>query len=126
MRHSKISFISRTVVGRDRLKWRRHADGRLFLIHRKRNPLVIVEPDSKHTGMYRVRFPDGGLSDMVNLTRAKDAAFAFALRSLNVATQETPPDRPYVRAKRAVAGEHQPVRKASPRASYRIACGRRP
>jgi hypothetical protein len=33
--------------------------------------------------MYRIRFPDGGLSDMVNLTRAKDAALAFALRALN-------------------------------------------
>jgi len=32
-----------------------------------------IVPDSKWPGMYRVRRPDGSLSDMVNLTRAKDA-----------------------------------------------------
>ena len=32
-------------------------------------------------GMYRVRLPDGELSDMVNLTRAKDAALALARQS---------------------------------------------
>jgi hypothetical protein len=100
-RHSKTA--SRTVVGRDRLKWRRRADGRLFLIHRNRDPLVTVEPDSKHTGMYRIRFPDGGLSDMVSLTRAKDAALAFALRSLNSKAQEKPPKALHVRQRRAAA-----------------------
>ena len=35
------------------------------------NPRIV--PDAKHPGMYRVRLPDGSLSDMVNLTRAKDA-----------------------------------------------------
>jgi hypothetical protein len=86
---------SQTIVGRDRLSWRR-ADGRLFLFHRNdRNPLVTIEPDSKYPGMYRIRFPDGGLSDMVNLTRAKDAALAFALRSLNSVAQETPSDGPH-------------------------------
>src|SRR6516225_5796270 len=95
----------KTIVGRDRLNWHR-ADGRLFLFHRNNhNPLVTVEPDSKYPGMCRIRFPDGGLSDMVNLTRAKDAASAFALRSLNSAPQETPPDGPYVRQKRAAAHE---------------------
>jgi hypothetical protein len=74
---------SKIIVGRDRLNWHR-ADGRLFLFHGNNpNPLLSVEPDSKYTGMYRVRFPDGGFSDMVNLARAKDAACWFALRSLN-------------------------------------------
>src|SRR5215475_2001459 len=64
----------RAIVGLDRLKWR-NADGRLFLYHgNDPNPLVTIEPDSKYSGMYRIRFPDGGLSDMANLTRAKDAA----------------------------------------------------
>jgi hypothetical protein len=35
-----------------------------------------VVPDQKWPGMYRVRQPDGSLSDMVNLTRAKDATAA--------------------------------------------------
>jgi hypothetical protein len=45
--------------------------------------------------MYRIQFPDGGLSDMVNLTRAKDAALAFALQALNCEAQETAPDASY-------------------------------
>jgi hypothetical protein len=94
----------KTIVGRDRLTWRHTSQHRLFLCHgRGRNPVVTVEPDSKYSGMYRIRFPDGSLSDMVNLTRAKDAALAFALQALNCEAQETPPDAPYVRQKRSAA-----------------------
>jgi hypothetical protein len=32
--------------------------------------------------MWRVKYPDGSLSDMVNLIRAKDAAMAIARRIL--------------------------------------------
>jgi hypothetical protein len=32
-----------------------------------------IVPDAKWPGMYRLRLPDGSLTDMVNLTRAKDA-----------------------------------------------------
>jgi hypothetical protein len=38
---------------------------------------ITVEPDAKWPGMYRVR-QDGTLSDMVNLSRAKDAALTWA------------------------------------------------
>jgi hypothetical protein len=34
----------------------------------------VVVPDPDWPGMYRVSKPDGSLSDMVNLTRARDAA----------------------------------------------------
>jgi hypothetical protein len=37
-----------------------------------------VVPDAKWPKMYRVRQPDGILTDMVNLTRARDAAAALA------------------------------------------------
>ena len=37
----------------------------------KLNPRIV--PDQKWPGMYRIRLLGGGLSDMVNLTRAKDA-----------------------------------------------------
>jgi hypothetical protein len=37
-----------------------------------------VLPDEEWSGMYRVRRPDGTLTDMVNLTRAKDAAIDLA------------------------------------------------
>jgi hypothetical protein len=43
-----------------------------------RRPIVIgklkVVPDAKWSGMWRVQYRDGALSDMVNLSRAKDAA----------------------------------------------------
>jgi hypothetical protein len=39
-----------------------------------------IVPDGVYPGMYRVRLPDGTLSDMVNLTRARDAARALAER----------------------------------------------
>jgi hypothetical protein len=38
---------------------------------------VSIVPDSKWRGMYRLQFPDGSLTDMVNLTRAKDALAAM-------------------------------------------------
>ena len=36
-----------------------------------------VVPDATYPGMYRVRWPDGRLSDMANLTRVKDAVACF-------------------------------------------------
>jgi len=38
----------------------------------------IVVPESDWAKMYRVRRPDGSLTDMVNLTRARDAARTLA------------------------------------------------
>jgi hypothetical protein len=37
-------------------------------------PLATVVPDSQWSDMWRIAWPDGRLSDMANLTRAKDAA----------------------------------------------------
>jgi hypothetical protein len=37
----------------------------------KLDPRIV--PDATYAGMYRIRKPDGTLSDMVNLTRARDA-----------------------------------------------------
>jgi len=45
--------------------------------------LATVEPDAQWARMWRVRFHDGHLTDMVNLTRAKDAAVSLALAELN-------------------------------------------
>jgi hypothetical protein len=47
---------------------------------------VSIVPDAKWAGMYRLRFSDGSLTDMVNLTRAKDA-----LARLGAETQISPP-----------------------------------
>src|SRR5690349_20710850 len=95
----------KAIVGRDRLNWR-HADVRLFLhFGNNQSPLVAIEPEPKHSGMYRIRSSEGGLSDMMGLTRAKDAAIALALRSLNSGAQETPKAAPYVRQKGAAVGD---------------------
>jgi hypothetical protein len=59
--------------------------------------------------MWRIRFPDGRLSDMANLTRAKDAAVACALRSLNSQAQETLTEATYVRNKRRKVVKPQPT-----------------
>jgi hypothetical protein len=40
-----------------------------------RKPRVL--PDATHPDMWRVRWPDGRLSDITNLTRAKDAVACF-------------------------------------------------
>jgi hypothetical protein len=45
-------------------------------------PLLRVVSDERWPTMWRVEFPDGRLSDMVNLARARDAARTFAMRGL--------------------------------------------
>jgi hypothetical protein len=42
-----------------------------------------IIPDGRWPGMWRVEFPEGVLSDMVNRTRAKDAAVGLVLAQLN-------------------------------------------
>jgi hypothetical protein len=87
------------VTGRDRLVWR--TDGRALSLHlhRSRRALIRVEPDGRWPGMFRIRSADG-LSDMTNLSRAKDAAVATALRSLNT-VQEKVPRGTHVRQRRS-------------------------
>ena len=54
-------------------------DGLTVRLYSKRGRVVAqVIPDPEWQYMYRVRLPDGHISDMVNLTRAKDAARALA------------------------------------------------
>jgi hypothetical protein len=44
--------------------------------------LATIEPDAQ-TDLYRVRMPDGHVTDLLNLSRAKDAATTLALAALN-------------------------------------------
>ena len=44
--------------------------------------MATLEPDTYWPGMWRVRFGDK-LSDMANLSRAKDAAISLVLSELN-------------------------------------------
>jgi hypothetical protein len=60
-------------------------------LHRKgAGPVLSIEPDPVYSGMWRVRRPNGSLTepngsltDMVNKTRARDAARSIALGFLN-------------------------------------------
>jgi hypothetical protein len=45
--------------------------------------VATVVPDSRWLKMYRVKLPNGHLTDMINLTRAKDAAVGRTLTELN-------------------------------------------
>jgi hypothetical protein len=74
------------IVGRDRLKWRADADG--FDLSYGTALLARVVPDLTWPGMYRVLW-HGQVSDMTNLSRAKDAAVSIALGQLNLGPQET-------------------------------------
>lgn len=48
-----------------------------------------IVPDASYPTMWRIKFPDGRLSDMVNLSRARDAARSLVLQALN--PRQTPP-----------------------------------
>jgi hypothetical protein len=45
--------------------------------------LATVKPDPEWPNLWRVHMPDGHVTDMVNLSRAKDAAGTLALAVLN-------------------------------------------
>jgi hypothetical protein len=55
--------------------WQR--SGADWLLYRDRRIVGRVIPDANWPNMWRVRRADGSTSDMVNLTRAKDAATAW-------------------------------------------------
>jgi hypothetical protein len=56
-------------------------NGNALCAGRSSTPLVSIEPDKTHPGMWRVRHGDQ-LSDIVNKTRARDAARCLALSLL--------------------------------------------
>jgi len=55
--------------------------GRRLYLGKRRSGYSVVE-DGRWPNMWRVLLPDGSLSDMINLSRAKDAALAFLDRDL--------------------------------------------
>lgn len=80
-----------------RLHWN---NGRLM--QGKRYMPIEVLPDHQWPGMYRVRY-QGKISDLVNLTRAKDAAVALVEASLN-ALQKPRPFLPWGKGKSLISG----------------------
>ena len=68
------------VWARTALAWK----GNSLHIGGKGNSVLAIEPDARWPGMWRVQLSDGSLSDMVNLTRARDAAMSIARRLLQI------------------------------------------
>ena len=88
------------------LTWRR--DGVNWLLFSGKRRMGRVVPDLKWPGMWRVRMPDGWVSDMTNLARAKDAAIRSILFVLN--RKETARNRPPVaRTGQGVAAPREAV-----------------
>jgi hypothetical protein len=59
------------------------------VLYFKRRKMFEIVQDAKYPTMWRVRHADGRLSDMVNLTRARDAATGLALAALNSKGEES-------------------------------------
>jgi hypothetical protein len=55
-------------------------------LRRSDTPLLSVVPDATYPNMWRISLRDR-LSDLVNLSRAKDAAVSWALHDLNHAEE---------------------------------------
>lgn len=69
-----------TIIGRNQFTWRKN----VLYRYGQDDPVAEVVPDGKWPGMWRLRLlPDGNLSDMVNLSRAKDAAVVRAMGAVN-------------------------------------------
>jgi hypothetical protein len=58
-------------------------DGDRLRLRRRGRVIAAIEVDRDWPGLWRVRLPDGSVSDMVNRTRARDAARSLALAELN-------------------------------------------
>ena len=64
----------------------------LTILKSGRRVIATIEPDSKWPRMWRVR-SGGSISDMVNLSRAKDAAISIALSDLNALDRRGAPPK---------------------------------
>ena len=85
-----MSKHHRGIVASHQLQWRNSTSGRTLHLNGAGPALARLVPDTA-TGLWRVSC-DGQLSDIVNLTRASDAAISLALASLK-SSQETPLER---------------------------------
>ena len=77
------------MINSHELIWSPHSDGFALHLRRRGRALLYVVPDTTHPQMWRVRFLDGSVSDMVNKTRAMDAGRQLALADLKKDTGQT-------------------------------------
>jgi len=71
---------------RDLLTVKRISSGYAIVHREQRRPLVKIVPDAVYPGMWRVVEATGDLTDMVNLSRATDAAMDRAASMLDKRT----------------------------------------
>ena len=74
-------------AARSQLKWQRDGDVWILLYRRKRMGRVV--PDKDHPGMWR-SVKSNGRSDLANLSWAKDAVLAQAVRELGYEAANNP------------------------------------
>jgi hypothetical protein len=84
----------RTVTPSSALTWRKTASGHALYLRDRGKPLATVEPDAQYAGMWRIHMPDGWVSDLKNLSWAKECAIPSVLAVLN--RKETATERPSV------------------------------
>jgi hypothetical protein len=63
------------------LVWHKTKGGQVLLAHGR--TVASIEPDTKYPTMWRVRMPDGRLSDMARLEWAKEGAIETVLAELS-------------------------------------------
>ena len=85
-------------AARSQLKWTREGDAWILLYRRRRMGRVV--PDKDWPKMYQSVKADGTLSDMANLSWAKDAVLAQALREVAYERANTPSKCPVNRGSR--------------------------
>jgi hypothetical protein len=61
----------------------------VYSLHRGRSRRALVRVVSDGSGLFRVEWPDIGLSDLTNLSRAKAAAREWAERNTVLADRKT-------------------------------------
>ena len=109
-RHARIISMSNPeLIGCD-LTWKRN--GADWVLHRKRRRMGRVVPDSKNPGMYRIALSGGRLSDMANLSWAKNAVLEAAIRELEYEARGTRRHRAINPPKCPVKGGSLPLRKS--------------
>jgi hypothetical protein len=60
-----------------------------------RNTGAKILPDSQWPGMWRVEYPRGVISDMANLSRARDAAVHLVMLHVNKDSRKRHAEPPY-------------------------------
>jgi hypothetical protein len=67
----------------NKLSWKKRHEGWALYCEGRSGAILHVVPDQTYPKMWRIRCPDGSLSDMANLTWARDGALTIALRILD-------------------------------------------